>query len=154
MSRRTSEVCKCTYIHHFHIDHNARCLPTKLLYNHCLRFLFGRLQYSENTLPLQQEYRALSFPLFSALKNVHPKYDALHESLILFDCQLLLHSRTCHQQKNGIVKSYDAGKQTETLRYILFLLNIHTAYKYSIYLFVVLNVASAIVDKLVIIRKI
>lgn len=103
--RRTSEVCKCSYIHHFQIDHNACCLPTKILYKHCLRFLFGRRQYSGNTLPLQQKYRALSFPLFSALKNVHSKYDALHESLILFDCQLLLHSRTCHQQKIGIVKS-------------------------------------------------
>ena len=27
---------------------NARCLPTKILYKHCLRFLFGQLQYSRN----------------------------------------------------------------------------------------------------------
>ena len=31
-------------IHHFHIDHNAPCLPPKLLHNYCLRFLFGRLR--------------------------------------------------------------------------------------------------------------
>ena len=90
------------------------------------------------TLPVQQKYRELSFPLFSALKNVHPKSDGLHENPILFDCQLPLHSRTCHQQKNG-------NRETKTLRYVLFLLNIHTPYKYSIYLFVVLNVASAII---------
>ena len=33
-------------IHYFHIDHNAPCLPTKILHNHCLRFLLGRLKYS------------------------------------------------------------------------------------------------------------
>ena len=25
--------------HQFHIDHNALCLPSKILYNHCFRFL-------------------------------------------------------------------------------------------------------------------
>ena len=29
-------------IHNFHIDHNAPCLPPKILHNHCLRFLLGR----------------------------------------------------------------------------------------------------------------
>ena len=46
------------------------------------------------TSPFQQKYRELSFPLFSALLDVHPKCDALHGSLILCDYQLLLHSRT------------------------------------------------------------
>ena len=32
-------------IHHFHIDHNASCLPPKTLHNHCLRFLLGQLLY-------------------------------------------------------------------------------------------------------------
>ena len=27
--------------HHFHIDHNASCLPSKILHNHCLQFLLG-----------------------------------------------------------------------------------------------------------------
>ena len=46
--QHVSEVCRCSCTHHFHIDHNACCLPTKILYSHCLRFLFGRLQYSGN----------------------------------------------------------------------------------------------------------
>ena len=29
-------------IHHFHIDHNAPCLPSNLLLNQCLRFPLGR----------------------------------------------------------------------------------------------------------------
>ena len=29
-------------IRHFHIDHNAPCLPPKILHNLCLRFLLGR----------------------------------------------------------------------------------------------------------------
>ena len=29
-------------IYHFHIDHNAPRLSSKLLLNHCLRFLLGR----------------------------------------------------------------------------------------------------------------
>ena len=28
-------------IHHFHIDHNASCLPPKILHNHCFQFLQG-----------------------------------------------------------------------------------------------------------------
>ena len=28
-------------IHHFHIDHNAPCLPPRLLHNHCFQFLLG-----------------------------------------------------------------------------------------------------------------
>ena len=28
-------------IHHFHIDHNASCLPPKILDSHCLQFLLG-----------------------------------------------------------------------------------------------------------------
>ena len=28
-------------IHHFHIDHNASCLPPKSLHNHCFQFFFG-----------------------------------------------------------------------------------------------------------------
>ena len=28
-------------IHHFHIEHNAPCLPPKILYNHCFQFLPG-----------------------------------------------------------------------------------------------------------------
>ena len=27
------------YIHHFHIDNNASCLPPKILQNHCFQFL-------------------------------------------------------------------------------------------------------------------
>ena len=30
-------------IHHFHIDHNEACLPPRILRNHYLRFLLGRL---------------------------------------------------------------------------------------------------------------
>ena len=37
-------------IHHFHVDHNAPCLPPpppqKILLNHCPRFLLGRLYWS------------------------------------------------------------------------------------------------------------
>ena len=29
------------FIHHFHIDHNASCLPPKILHNHCFQFLLG-----------------------------------------------------------------------------------------------------------------
>ena len=28
-------------IYHFHIDHNALCLPPKILHNHCCQFLLG-----------------------------------------------------------------------------------------------------------------
>ena len=28
-------------IYHFHIDHNAHCLPPKILHNHCFQFLLG-----------------------------------------------------------------------------------------------------------------
>ena len=28
-------------IRHFHIDHNALCLPPKTLHNHCFQFLLG-----------------------------------------------------------------------------------------------------------------
>ena len=28
-------------IHHFNIDHNAPCLPLKILHNHCFQFLLG-----------------------------------------------------------------------------------------------------------------
>ena len=28
-------------IHHFHTDHNAPCLPPKILHNHCCQFLLG-----------------------------------------------------------------------------------------------------------------
>ena len=28
-------------IHHFHTDHNAPCLPPKILHNHCFQFLLG-----------------------------------------------------------------------------------------------------------------
>ena len=28
-------------IHYFHTDHNAPCLPPKILHNHCFRFLLG-----------------------------------------------------------------------------------------------------------------
>ena len=28
-------------IHHFHIDHNAPCLPPKILHIHCFQFLLG-----------------------------------------------------------------------------------------------------------------
>ena len=28
-------------IHHFHIDHNAPCLPPKILHNHCFQSLLG-----------------------------------------------------------------------------------------------------------------
>ena len=31
------------HIHQFHIDHNAPCLLPKILHNHYLRFLLGRL---------------------------------------------------------------------------------------------------------------
>ena len=33
----------CLYhcIHYFHIDHNAPCLPPKILHNHCFQFLLG-----------------------------------------------------------------------------------------------------------------
>ena len=34
-------------IHHFHIDHNAPCLPPNILHNYCLGFLLGRMQYPE-----------------------------------------------------------------------------------------------------------
>ena len=40
------KTCWC-FIHHFPIDHNAPCLPPKILHNHCnydLRFLVGRLK--------------------------------------------------------------------------------------------------------------
>ena len=57
----------------------------------CIMFLF--LCFIE-TLPLQQKYRELSFHLFFASKIVHPRCDALHGNVILFYCQLLLHSRT------------------------------------------------------------
>ena len=30
---------KVKNIHLFHIDHNARCLPPKMLHNHCFQFL-------------------------------------------------------------------------------------------------------------------
>ena len=29
------------FFHHFHIDHNASCLPPKILRNHCFQFLLG-----------------------------------------------------------------------------------------------------------------
>ena len=32
---------KKTLIHHFHIDHNAPCLPPRILHNHCFQFLLG-----------------------------------------------------------------------------------------------------------------
>ena len=28
-------------IHHFHIDHNAPCLPSKILHNYCFQYLLG-----------------------------------------------------------------------------------------------------------------
>ena len=31
-------------IHHFHIDHNAPCLPPKILHNHCLSFFLEQLR--------------------------------------------------------------------------------------------------------------
>ena len=36
---------KNSWMHHFQIDHNAPCLPLKILHNHCLTFLLGRLWY-------------------------------------------------------------------------------------------------------------
>ena len=30
---------RSTKIHHFHIDHNAPCLPSRILHNHCFQFL-------------------------------------------------------------------------------------------------------------------
>ena len=32
-------------IHHFLMDHNVSCLPSKALHNHCLRFLLRGLLY-------------------------------------------------------------------------------------------------------------
>ena len=28
------------YVHYFHIDHNAPCLPPQILHNHCFQFFF------------------------------------------------------------------------------------------------------------------
>ena len=36
-------------IHHFHKDHNAPCLPSKILHNRYLRFLFRRLWHPGKT---------------------------------------------------------------------------------------------------------
>ena len=36
---------KISFLHHFHIDYNAPCLPPKVLHSHCLRFLSELLQY-------------------------------------------------------------------------------------------------------------
>ena len=44
-----SSCFKIYFLHHFHIDYNALCLPPKVLHSHCLRSLSGLLQYpSEN----------------------------------------------------------------------------------------------------------
>ena len=44
-----SSCFKIYFLHHFHIDYNALCLPPKVLHSYCLRFLSGLLQYpSEN----------------------------------------------------------------------------------------------------------
>ena len=29
-------------IHYFHMDHNAPCLPPRILHNHCFQYLQGR----------------------------------------------------------------------------------------------------------------
>ena len=38
MELKVSKEIWDTSIHHFHIDHNAPCLPPRLLHNHCFQF--------------------------------------------------------------------------------------------------------------------
>ena len=44
MELKVSKEIWDTSIHHFHIDHNAPCVPPRLLHNHCFQFLLGSKQ--------------------------------------------------------------------------------------------------------------
>ena len=39
--KEEEESFQASIIHYFHIDHNALCLPTKILHNYCFQFLLG-----------------------------------------------------------------------------------------------------------------
>ena len=68
--------------------HKKGCAPSLILKAR----VFGIRKWPV-AIPHQYKCKELSFPLFSALLDVHPKYDALHGSLVSFDCLPPKHNR-------------------------------------------------------------
>ena len=69
-------------------SHKKGCAPTLILKVR----VFGTRKWPI-AIPHQHKCKELSFPLFSALFEVHPKDDALHGSPVLFDCPPPKHNR-------------------------------------------------------------